>query len=457
MTAVILKLFAAAGLTAAEFAEIRSERTRLLSLVWRGAGLDSATSSRDEGGCVRVVGPSGSSFVSYTELDPVGALRHARQQATILSGEPVPFAVVPPVVGHYQGEAVEPADQMAVVDKIALLASYHRQALSAHPAVTGALIYYRESASHVRIVTSEGTEVEVERRDLTLQITIYAGSGSQRAAGSLSVGSAGDLVAVRDLAEQVEQAAATAVDLQAAPPLDAGDYDVVCDGALAGIWAHETLGHLAEADHQRGDSGLIRALRPGHRIGPDFLTITDSPGPLTARGHVPVDDEGTAAKEVVLVGNGIVDTPRVHDRATAAAFRETPTGNARALNFRHPPLPRLRTTIVAAGSHEYDDMISSLGRGLLARGFLGGQTDRIGFTFTPAECRLVIDGQVGKLVRGAVLSGDVLGTFASIDAIGRRVWQGETSASCGKQGQWPLPVSSWSPPIKLRGVRVLAG
>jgi TldD protein len=257
------------------------------------------------------------------------------------------------------------------------------------------------------------------------------------------------------LEERVEQAARAAVDLVGAEPLSAGTYDVVCDGPLAALWAHETLGHLAEADYQLGDPAIAAALEPGRRIGPRTLTVSDGPGPATARGHTPVDDEGTAGREIALVERGVVAQARLHDRATAAAFHEQPTGNARALSFRHRPLPRLRTTRVHAGPDTLDAMIAGIGRGVLARGLLGGQTDRLGFSFTPAECLLIRDGQVRGPVRGVVLSGEIFDSLRRISGIGDQVCTADTSASCGKQGQWPLPVSCWSPPIALRGLHVV--
>ncbi|MES4909071.1 MULTISPECIES: TldD/PmbA family protein [unclassified Streptomyces] len=455
---MLLNPFAAAGLRGPEYAELRAERSRLLSAVWRGGALEGINWTLDEGGCARVLGPGGSSFVSYTDGDPATALRQARHRSQSLAAAPTRPAEREPVRAAYRTEATEPVADIALDEQVGLLAAYHARALAAHPAITGALVYYRHTHSTVDLVTSDGSELSWTRGDMTLQITVYAGDGGGRGVGSVSVGSAGDFAAVRGMEERIDQAAATAVELSRAPALKSGTYDVVCDGALAAIWAHETVGHLAEADHQLGDPDMVEAMKPGRQVGPAELTITDAAGPPTARGHVPFDDEGTPARNVTIIGKGVLETSRLHDRRTAAAFGESPTGNARALDFRHPPLPRLRTTCIEAGPDALADMIGGIrGRGLLACGFLGGQTDRLGYVFMPATCRLVEDGEVKGLVRGATLSGDVLDSLGRVDAVGQEVWRGDTSASCGKQGQWPLPVSSWAPAIRLRGLRVETG
>lgn len=449
-------LFARAGLRAGEYADLRIEQARTLDLVWRGTELSSANAAVDEGCCARVVTTRGSSFVSSTDRDHVGALRAARAQITLIDPiGPCGLARVEPVTGSYGTEAGGAGEEMPLDAKIAQLAGFATRIMSAHPAITGALVYYRESARTVTVLTSEGGHVEYGHRDVTLQLTAHAGgSGSAVASGSVSLGGRDEsVIAAEGLPGEIDEACRTAVDTLTAPACPSGPYDVICDGSLAAIWAHETIGHLAEADHQVPGVPAADGLRSGQRVGPPFLTITDGGGPHRARGHVAVDDEGVPARDVDLIREGVIGG-RLHSRTTAYEFKEDTTGNARAVGFRHPPLPRLRTTWIHPGPHHLAEMIAGTGRGLLAGGFYGGQTDRRSFAFTPASCRLIEDGEVKGLVRGAVLSGDIRGTFGRIDRVGDRTWGRDTSASCGKLGQWPLPVSSYAPAIRIRGLDV---
>lgn len=447
--------FARAGLRAGEYADLRVERAKTLELVWRGAEMSSAGAAVDEGFCARVVTARGSSFVSSTDGDHVGALRAARAQTTLIDPiGPCGLAQVEPVTGCYGTEAAAEDDEMPLDAKIALLGGFAARITSAHRAITGALVYYREAARTVTVVTSEGGHVEYGHRDVTLQLTAHAGSGSEVTGGSVSLGGRTESIVVADGIEaEIDEACRTAVDALTAPACPPGPYDVICDGSLAAIWAHETIGHLAEADHQVPGAPAADGLRTGLRVGPPFLTITDGGGPARARGHVSVDDEGVPARDVDLVRDGVVGG-RLHSRTTAYEFKEEPTGNARAVGFRHPPLPRLRTTWIHPGPHNLAEMIAGTGRGLLASGFYGGQTDRSSFAFTPARCHIIDDGEVKGLVRGVVLSGDIRGTFGRIDRVGDRTWRRDTSASCGKLGQWPLPVSSYAPAIRIRGMDV---
>jgi TldD protein len=446
-------VFARAGVRAGEFAEVRIEQTRVLSLVWRGARAESASDAYEEGGGVRVVGPGGWSFVSFTGADAVAALRGARDQARLLRAGRVQLAAAEPVRASHQLTAPDSAAEVDLAEKAAVIGGYHARIRAAHPRVSGSLVFYREARTRVSVINTSGTRVERAHADLILQITVFAQGPSGTATGSVSIGSGGSFATFRDLDAAVEDACHAAIDTAAAPALAPGAYDVVCDGPLAGAWAHETIGHLAEADHQLGDPRLRDVLRPGRRIGPEILTVVDHGGTPGCRGRLPVDDEGVPARPIPLIAEGRVGG-LVHSRMSAGAFAEAPTGNARAVGFRFPPLPRLRTTQIEPGPHRLADMIGRTERGLLACGFSGGQTDRLGFAFTPASCRLIEDGQPGRYVPGVLLSGDIIGAFGKIDMVGDQLWRGDTSASCGKLGQWPLPVSSWAPAIRLHGIHV---
>lgn len=440
--------------------EVRHERSTSTRLTWRGSTVDperTMSTGHAERCSARVQSRRGVSFAADTgdDVDVVRDLA-ARRLALTAARRPA-FASVPPQHGSYTSVCGEDPATVDVHEKIDLLGRWHATAVRAHPSISGALLYYSETVRDQTLRTSVGGVVHHRTCDATLQLTLYAGDGSDLTSSSLSLGTSGDFGVFRDLEERIAEAAAVAVDTSRATVIDPGPYDVVCDGALAGTWVHETIGHLAEADHHVGDPELVAALSAGRTIGSPLLSVSDHPGRPGARGYTPVDDEGVAGVAVELLREGRIVRPRLHDRTTAAAFGETVTGNARALDAGHPPLPRLRTLEVAGGAGSREELVARTGHGLLAEGFHGGQTDRRGFSFTPAVVRRIVDGRIGPLVRGVVLTGETLGALARVDAVGASTWRGDTSAGCGKQGQYPLPVSSWSPPLRLRGVHVQAG
>ena len=61
--------------------------------------------------------------------------------------------------------------------------------------------------------------------------------------------------------------------------------------------------------------------------------------------------------------NGIL-VGRLHSAFTAAALGETPTGNARAMNFEYEPIVRMTTTYIGAGTQTKEGLIGAVEDGL---------------------------------------------------------------------------------------------
>jgi len=66
------------------------------------------------------------------------------------------------------------------------------------------------------------------------------------------------------------------------------------------------------------------------------LNVGDNGAASGLRGTLPFDDEGTPTQDTPLIKDGVL-VGRLHSRETAATLGERPTGNARAISFRHPP------------------------------------------------------------------------------------------------------------------------
>ncbi|MGL5911949.1 MAG: metallopeptidase TldD-related protein, partial [Phycicoccus sp.] len=173
-----------------------------------------------------------------------------------------------------------------------------------------------------------------------------------------------------------------------------------------------------------------------------------------ARGYVPVDDEGVCPRAVVLVDRGEPTGALLHSLDTAALLEQEPTGNGRAVDVGHRAIPRLRTLELRPGQASLDELLQSADAGLYATGFHGGQTDRDTFSLIPAGVRRIRRGRLGPVVSPVTMLGSIAGSWSALAGIGGESWTGDTSAACGKLGQWPLATSSWAPPVLIRSLRV---
>ncbi len=238
------------------------------------------------------------------------------------------------------------------------------------------------------------------------------------------------------------------MELLSAQPVKGGEYTVILDPKLAGVFAHEAFGHLSEADHVYENQKLREIMILGKRFGRDHLNIVDGAAVPGLRGSFKYDDEGTPAHKTYLIKDGIL-VGRLHSRETAGKMGETPTGNARAINHLHRPIVRMTNTYIEPGSVSFDDMIADIKLGVYAVDSYGGQTSMEMFTFTAGQGYMIRQGKIAEPVRNVTLTGNVFTTLMNIDAIGKDLIMVEGGGGCGKGGQMPLPVSDGSPHIRI--------
>src|SRR5690348_2895194 len=127
---------------------------------------------------------------------------------------------------------------------------------------------------------------------------------------------------------------------------------------MAGVFIHEAFGHLSEADFVYENPQAREMMTLGRRFGRKVLTVGDNGAAPGLRGTMPFDDEGVPTQDSVLIKEGEL-VGRLHSRETAARMGERPTGNARALSFRHPPIVRMTNTYIGNRSEEHTSELQS--------------------------------------------------------------------------------------------------
>ena len=128
---------------------------------------------------------------------------------------------------------------------------------------------------------------------------------------------------------------------------------------------------------------------------------------------------------------------------------EKPTGNARAISFRHPPIVRMTNTYIEGGSGTFEDLIADVKLGVYALEMMGGQTFLENFSFSAAYGYMIRDGQVAEMVKGIVLAGNLFKSLQSIDRLAGDFRWNQLGGGCGKGGQSPLPVTEGAPHVRF--------
>jgi TldD protein len=430
----------------ADYIEARLERSQRSYITYRGKELESAGRSTAAGGNIRALVKGGWGFVSFNDFNDLpGRVELAVKQATLVGKEESRLAPVEPIVDTVDSQQDSPLT-IPLAEKKQLLDEYN-QIIWSTPKLQTSVIGYADSHQQTIFLSSLGSYISQPRTDITIRLSaVAAGDGDVQQAG-LSLGSRGDFSPMRRLHQQVGEMAKKAVALLSAPQVKGGEYTVVLDPVLAGVFVHEAFGHLSESDFVYEDDRLREIMVLGKRFGSKELNIVDSAAVPGLRGSYKYDDEGVPATKTYLIREGKL-VGRLHSRETAAKMGEKPTGNARAINYRHPPIVRMTNTYIEPGRASFSDIIAGIKEGVYAKNWFGGTTSMEMFTFSAGEAYMIRNGQIAEALRPVVLTGNVFTTLNNIDAIAGDLDMNQ-GGGCGKGGQFPLPVSNGSPHIRI--------
>lgn len=432
----------------AEYIEIRLEEGRSTDIRYRGRDLERISQPVGSGGSIRALVKGGWGFVSFNDIRSLGDMvKLAVEQARLVGREDSQLVELDPAVEVVETTVSKDASSVPLAAKKDLLDQYN-DLIWDTPKIQTSLIQYGDRRTKTIFANSEGSYIEQEKLGVSLRINAVAKDGGEVQQAGLSIGSNGDFEALENLHDEVTRIAQRATELLAAPKEKGGEYTVVLDPVLAGVFVHEAFGHLSESDFLYENKILQQVMVLGRKFGGKHLNIVDDATIHGLRGSYKYDDEGVRATRTHLVHDGIL-VGRLHSRETAAKMKESVSGNARTVSYRHPPIVRMSNTFIEPGDASFEDMIGDIKEGVYAKGWYGGTTAMEMFTFSAREAFRIHNGKIAELLRPVVLSGNVFTTLQNLDAIGNDLEMNQ-GGGCGKGGQYPLPVSDGSPHIRIR-------
>jgi TldD protein len=430
------------------YVEAHLEQTHTSHLTYRGRDVESIGKSGAIGGNVRALVKGGWGFVSFNDFSDLSAkVDLAVKQAQFASNRASYLAQVEPVVDIVPCDVDRNPVTIPLAEKKQLMDEYN-EVIWSTPKIQTSVIGYGDGYKKVIFLNSSGSYIEQGRADITLRLTAVATEGSEVQQAGFSLGSRGDFTQIQALDQQVEQMSKHAVELISAPQVKSGEYTVVLDPILAGVFVHEAFGHLSESDFVYENDRLRQIMTLGRKFGSNELNIVDSATISGLRGSYKYDDEGIPATKTYLIREGKL-VGRLHSLETSAKMKERPTGNARAINYRYPPIVRMTNTYIESGKASFSDIIGDIKEGVYAKNWYGGTTSMEMFTFSAGEAYMIRNGKLAEMLRPVVLTGNVFTTLDNIDAIGNDLEMNQ-GGGCGKAGQAPLPVANGSPHIRIR-------
>jgi TldD protein len=432
----------------ADYCEIRIEETDNSRLTYRGKSLDTIAQTSGLGGNVRAVTKGGWGFASFNSLEDLESkVSDAVDQSKTVGTSKTEIGDGQAHVDVVPAHIVNDPKVVSLEEKKRLF-DHYKDLVWSVDGINSADIIYGDTSRKTFFGNSDGSYIEQEQVHVISRISAQARRGSDVQQAGFSIGSQGDYHLVKDLDEQVIDAAKRAVGLLDAKPLEGGERTVILDPVLAGVFVHEAFGHLSEGDNVYENDKLKEIMYMGRKFGGKHLNFTDGASIPGLRGSFKYDDEGTPATRTPLVREGEL-VGRLHSRETAAKLGEQPTGNARAIGYNFPPIVRMTNTIIEPGDATLDDLLEGVEDGVYVRNWYGGMTQHEMFTFSSGEAYMIRNGEIQEAVRPVMLTGNLFETLQNLDGVGNDLDMNQ-GGGCGKGGQSPLPVSNGSPHIRIQ-------
>jgi len=309
---------------------------------------------------------------------------------------------------------------------------------------------YGERVRNYELVNSFGCQLSWDEiRTLFFVSTVASEAGKLEENFDRKYGTVGyELIKGTDPNEFGRRVAMEAVEMLSAAKPPSGLMNVIVDPDIAGLLAHEVMGHASEADEViRQRSFLSKAV--GKRVGSELITMVDDGTVEQAFGSIPFDSEGTPSSRTVIIKNGVYKG-FMHSLETAGEFNSKPTGNARAQDYNRRVFVRMTNTFFEPRDCSLDEIISDTKGGLLAIQGVSGMEDPVGGGFQARVLKgyLIKNGQKKDLVRGFSLTGKALDILKTVDMVGKdlHLWGG----SCGKGEEDWVPVTSGGPYLRAK-------
>ena len=435
-----------------DYADIYCQRTAFESWHLDEGMVKSGSYQINQGVGVRAVSGEKTAF-AYADSLSADAIRRAAQAVRVIgeAGNTAPVRVPAQVSGCPNAYgALNPIATLDSPQKVALLQKVETLARAADPRIVQVMAGLTCEHDMVYIARLDGKHAADIRPLVRLSLTVIAKQGERREQGSAGGGGRFDLAYFNDskIQEYVNHAVQQALTNLESRPAPAGAMTVVLGSGWPGILLHEAVGHGLEGDFNRKQTSAFSGLI-GQRVAAQGVTVIDQGNIAERRGSLNIDDEGNETRRTVLIEDGIL-TGYMQDETNARLMGASPTGNGRRESYSSAPMPRMTNTFMENGTHEAEEIIASIQKGIYAVNFGGGQVDITSgkFVFSASEAWWVENGKLQYPVKGATIIGSGPEVLKHVSMIGNDSRLDTGIGVCGKDGQ-SVPVGVGQPTLRI--------
>ncbi|MDY6964524.1 MAG: TldD/PmbA family protein [Halobacteriota archaeon] len=427
------------------FYDIRTVETFNRSIVIDDHKVKEITSKFSKGSGIRALVGGSWGFVTTNNLRKTDDLKAATSLARNLQKrsprDPLDLRETEPNRTFLQTEVRRDPRDVPVEDKVELIKDIEKNTM-ADKVVSSSATYF-ESLEKVSYENSQGSECRYEVWRVGVVVGAVAKeNGIYQSGRENKYGICGfELFDSFDHTSLARKASKTAVELLSAGKAPGGKMMVVLDQELAGVFAHEALGHASEADLVLEGNSILEG-KIGEEIASEIVNVYDDPC-LLEFGYFPFDDEGLPQKKKMIIEEGVFRS-YLHNRETASKL-DGVEGNARAEDYSEP-IVRMSNTYIGIGDSSFESILGDVKDGVYLIGSRGGQvnTGEGIFQFNAERGYLIENGELTRSLSDVSLSGETLEILRKIELVGNDLKF--NPGYCGKNNQL-VPVSDGSPHI----------
>ena len=339
-------------------------------------------------------------------------------------------------------------------DKVDYINEIYSQVSNTDSRVLNTIIHYEDSITKRLYLNSRGAKLRqvIPRIHLLIQPLIKIKNKIHHDSRSFSA-QAGIEFMDTITPEIIHEIVHSSIEFAKAKLSPIGLHNLILDPSIAGLIAHEGVGHAAEADQIIRDRSFLKPYFQ-KKITSDIVNISDSPNLPCQVGSYLFDDEGIEAKKTHIVREGIFES-LIHNRITATKLDLEPKGNGRRETFLHPLYPRMSNTYFEQGDYSLEEMMSEIKNGvLLTHGYFGKEDIVEGnLQCSSAKGYLIENGEKTQIIRGTTLTGNIIQFLNSISGISNSNPQFD-SGLCGKGFEDNVPITTGGVFLMAKNVKI---
>ncbi len=435
----------------ADFVDVFIERTHNDSMVFKNSRAEDIQSGTIFGVGIRLIYGEQSLYGYTNSIDREELLRITKLLGARIGKPGTPKTLnfeklQYPVIPTLNDKEVDAKAKLAYLKKI-------DDRLRQDSKVSQVMLSFTKKKQLIEIYNSDGLFATEERPYIRLFHQLVMKDGDLQSEAFHGPGAIGgwEFVEKLNVEENCENLIKQATTTLYAAPCPGGKMPVVIDNGFGGVIFHEACGHLLETTSVEKKASVFWD-KMGEQIAHTSVTALDDGTVPGAWGSLSIDDEGMPTQKTTLVENGILKR-FISDRIGEMKTGHKRTGSGRRQSYKFAPASRMRNTYIAAGPHEFSDLITSVPNGIYAKKMGGGSVDPSTgqFNFSVQEAYLIENGKITRPVKGATLIGTGPEIMSRISMVGKNL---ELMAGMCGSVSGSIPTTVGQPALKVDEILV---